>query len=83
MPPLTEERRKELVKRCNGEGEHAKVSIRNIRREAIEEIKKLQKEGLSEDAGKDAETEVQALTDKHIVLVEKHLAAKEKEIMVV
>jgi ribosome recycling factor len=83
MPPLTEERRKELVKRCNGEGEHAKVSIRNIRREAIEEITKLQKEGLSEDAGKDAETEVQALTDKHIVLVEKHLAAKEKEIMVV
>jgi ribosome recycling factor len=83
MPPLTEERRKELVKRCNAEGEHAKVSVRNIRREAIEEIKKLQKEGLSEDAGKDAETEVQALTDKHIVLVEKHLAAKEKEIMVV
>ncbi len=83
MPPLTEERRKELVKKCNGEGEHAKVSVRNIRREAIEEIKKLQKEGLSEDAGKDAETEVQALTDKHILLVEKHLAAKEKEIMVV
>jgi ribosome recycling factor len=83
MPPLTEERRKELVKRCNVEGEHAKVSVRNIRREAIEEIKKLQKEGLSEDAGKDAETEVQALTDKHIVLVDKHLAAKEKEIMVV
>ena len=83
LPPLTEERRKELVKRCNGEGEHAKVSIRNIRREAIEDIKKLQKEGLSEDAGKDAEVEVQALTDKHIALVEKHLAAKEKEIMVV
>ena len=83
LPPLTEERRKELVKRCNGEGEHAKVSIRNIRREAIEDIKKLQKEGLSEDAGKDAEAEVQVLTDKHIALVEKHLAAKEKEIMVV
>ena len=83
LPPLTEERRKELVKRCNGEGEHAKVSIRNIRREAIEDIKKLQKDGLSEDAGKDAEVEVQALTDKHIALVEKHLAAKEKEIMVV
>lgn len=83
LPPLTEERRRELVKRCNGEGEHAKVSIRNIRREAIEDIKKLQKEGLSEDAGKDAEAEVQVLTDKHIALVEKHLAAKEKEIMVV
>ena len=83
MPPLTEERRKELVKRCNGEGEQAKISVRNIRREAIEEIKKLQKDGLSEDAGKDAEAEVQALTDKHIALVEKHLVAKEKEIMVV
>ncbi len=83
MPPLTEERRKELVKRCNGEGEQAKISVRNIRREAIEDIKKLQKEGLSEDAGKDAEAEVQALTDKHIALVEKHLAAKEKEIMIV
>jgi ribosome recycling factor len=83
LPPLTEERRKELVKRCNGEGEHAKVSIRNIRRDAIEDIKKLQKDGLSEDAAKDAEAEVQVLTDKHIALVEKHLAAKEKEIMVV
>jgi ribosome recycling factor len=83
LPPLTEERRKELVKRCNAEGEHAKVSIRNIRRDAIEDIKKLQKDGLSEDAAKDAEAEVQVLTDKHIALVEKHLAAKEKEIMVV
>ena len=57
LPPLTEERRKELVKRCNGEGEHAKVAIRNIRRENIEAIKKLQKEGLSEDICKDAEKE--------------------------
>ncbi|MCP9752172.1 ribosome recycling factor [Ferruginibacter sp. HRS2-29] len=83
LPPLTEERRKELVKRCNGEGENAKVSIRNIRRDAIEDIKKLQKDGLSEDECKDAEVEAQALTDKFISLVEKHLAAKEKEIMVV
>lgn len=83
LPPLTEERRKELVKKCNGEGEQAKVSIRNIRREAIEDIKKMQKDGLSEDASKEAEAEVQAITDKHIVLVEKHLAAKEKEIMAV
>jgi ribosome recycling factor len=81
LPPLTEERRKELVKRCNGEGESAKISIRNIRRVAIEDIKKLQKEGLSEDAAKDAETEAQAMTDKHIVLIEKLLVAKEKEIM--
>jgi len=83
LPPLTEERRKELVKRCNGEGEHAKISVRNIRRDAIEHIKKLQKDGLSEDAAKDAEADVQGITDKFIVLVEKHLDAKEKEIMVV
>ncbi|HLK29559.1 MAG TPA: ribosome recycling factor [Puia sp.] len=81
MPPLTEERRKEFVKRANGEGEHSKVAIRNIRRDAIEEIKKLQKEGLSEDASKDAEKKMQEITDKYISLVEKHLAAKEKEIM--
>ena len=83
LPPLTEERRKELVKRCNGEGENAKISIRNIRRDAIEQIKKLQKDGLSEDAAKDGETEVQDLTNRFINLVEKHLEAKEKEIMVV
>jgi ribosome recycling factor len=81
LPPLTEERRRELVKKCNGEGEHAKVSVRNIRRDAIEQIKKLQKEGVSEDACKDAEQEAQDLTDRFILLVEKHLAAKEKEIM--
>ncbi len=83
LPPLTEERRKELVKRCNSEGENGKVSVRNIRREAIEQIKKLQKEGLSEDAAKDAETDVQELTNRFISLIEKHLEAKEKEIMAV
>jgi ribosome recycling factor len=81
MPPLTEERRKEFVKRANGEGEQSKVAIRSIRRESIEQIKKLQKEGLSEDEAKDAEKSIQELTDKFISLVEKHLAAKEKEIM--
>src|SRR5215212_7706061 len=81
LPPLTEERRKELVKKCQSEGEHSKIAIRNIRRDAIEHIKKLQKNGLSEDAGKDAETDVQNLTDKFISAVEKHLSAKEKEIM--
>lgn len=83
LPPLTEERRRELVKRVNGEGEHAKVAIRNIRRDAIENIKKLQKEGLSEDSAKDAEADVQAITDKFIVLVDKHCAVKEKEIMAI
>lgn len=81
LPPLTEERRKELVKKSGGECEHSKVAIRNIRRDAIEQIKKLQKDGLSEDEAKDAEKEMQDVTDKFIVLVEKHLEAKEKEIM--
>ena len=81
MPPLTEERRKEFVKRAGGEGEQSKVAIRSIRRDAIEQIKRLQKDGLSEDEAKDAEKEIQDITDKNIVLVEKHLAAKEKEIM--
>ena len=83
LPPLTEERRRELVKRCNGEGENGKVSIRNIRRDGIEQIKKLQKNGLSEDAAKDAESDVQDITNRYIALIEKHLEAKEKEIMVV
>ncbi|HZH01726.1 MAG TPA: ribosome recycling factor [Flavisolibacter sp.] len=83
LPPLTEERRRELVKRCQGEGEHAKVAVRNIRRDAIENIKKLQKNGLSEDAAKDAEADVQDLTNRFIVKVEKHLEAKEKEIMAI
>jgi ribosome recycling factor len=83
MPPLTEERRKELVKRSHGEGEHTKVAIRNIRRDAMEQVKKLQKNGLSEDIAKDAEKNIQEMTDRYIVLVDKHLAAKEKEIMTV
>lgn len=81
LPPLTEERRKELVKKCNGEGENAKISIRNIRRDSIEQIKKLQKDGVSEDECKSAEITIQETTDKFIALVEKHLVAKEKEIM--
>jgi ribosome recycling factor len=83
LPPLTEERRRELVKRSQGEGEHSKVAIRNIRREAIESIKKAQKNGLSEDAAKDAEEDIQVITDRYITAVEKHLVTKEKEIMVV
>ena len=81
LPPLTEERRKEFVKRSNGEGEQAKIAIRNIRRDAIEQIKKAQKEGLSEDEAKEAEAEIQTITDSHISLIEKHLVVKEKEIM--
>ncbi|HEU5054620.1 MAG TPA: ribosome recycling factor [Hanamia sp.] len=81
LPPLTEERRREFVKRSNAEGEQAKVAIRNIRRDAIEQVKKAQKEGLSEDEAKEAEEEIQSITNTHISLIEKHLAAKEKEIM--
>jgi ribosome recycling factor len=80
LPPMTEERRKEIVKRVQNEGEHSKVAIRNIRRDAIEQVKKMQKNGLSEDIATDAEKEIQEMTNKFIALIEKHLAAKEKEI---
>ena len=83
LPPLTEERRKELVKKVNGEGEHAKVAIRSIRRDAIEQIKKEQKEGLSEDVAKDGESRVQGLTDKFISIVDQRCKDKDKEIMTI
>ncbi|CAN5232601.1 ribosome recycling factor [soil metagenome] len=83
MPPLTEERRRELVKKASAEGEQSKVAGRNIRRDTLEAIKKLQKDGLSEDAAKDAEKDIQAITDKYTNLIDKHLAAKEKEMMAV
>ncbi len=83
LPPLTEERRRELVKRVNGEGEQAKIAVRSIRRESIEDIKKQQKEGLSEDAAKDGETKAQGITDKHIALIDQYCKDKEKEIMTI
>lgn len=83
LPPLTEERRKELVKKSHNEGETSRVGIRSGRRDAIEAIKKLQKEGLSEDEAKDLENNIKELTDKYIALVDKHLATKEKEIMAI
>lgn len=83
LPPLTEERRKELVKRVYGEGETAKVAIRSIRRDNIEQVKKLQKDGLSEDIAKDGEARIQGVTDKNIVLVDQHCKDKEKEIMTI
>lgn len=81
LPPLTEERRKEFVKKSNSEGEQAKIVIRNIRRDAIEQVKKAQKEGVSEDAAKEAEAAIQEITDNNIVLIDKYLSVKEKEIM--
>jgi ribosome recycling factor len=83
IPPLTEDRRKALVKQTRSEGEDAKISIRNARRDAIDGLKKEIKNGLAEDAEKDAEAEVQKIHDKYIKKVEEVLAAKEKEIMTV
>jgi ribosome recycling factor len=83
LPPLTEERRKEFVKKVMAEGEHAKIAIRNIRRDGMEAVKKLQKEGLSEDGVKEAEGRIQVITDKKIVEIDHHCAAKERELMTV
>lgn len=83
LPPLTEERRQQLAKQCKGEAENAKVSIRNARRDAIDTLKKQVKEGMPEDAEKDAEAEAQKLHDKYIRQIDEVYAKKEKEIMTV
>jgi ribosome recycling factor len=83
VPVLTEDRRKDLIKQAKNEAEHARVGIRNSRKDANDEIKKLEKDGLSEDLAKDAMGKIQALTDAYIKKVDEHLDRKEKEIMVV
>lgn len=83
IPPLTEERRKQLAKQCKGEGETAKVSIRNARRDAIDALKKAVKDGMPEDEQKDGEAKLQKVHDKYVKKLEDLLAAKEKEIMTV
>lgn len=83
IPPLTEERRKQLGKQCKGEGETAKVSVRNARRDAIDALKKSVKDGLAEDAQKIGEEKLQKIHDKYIKQMDDMLAAKEKEIMTV
>lgn len=83
VPPLTEERRRDLVKKAKTEAENAKVSIRNLRRTANEMAKDLEKEGLPEDESKKLQDEIQKLTDSYIEKVDKHLALKEKDIMTV
>ena len=83
IPPLTEERRKQLVKQCGKEEEQAKVSVRNARRDILEKLKKGVKDGLAEDAEKDAEAKLQKMHDKYIKKIEDLMAAKEKEIMTV
>ncbi|MEG1649988.1 MAG: ribosome recycling factor [Rikenellaceae bacterium] len=83
VPPLTEERRKMLVKQVKTEVEAAKVALRNARRDAIELVKKSQKDGMPEDVAKDTEMEIQKLVDKFIKDADSTSAAKEKEIMTV
>ena len=79
VPPLTEERRKELAKHAKAETESTKVTIRNARQEGMKDLKKL--EGISEDIIKDSETKIQELTDKYVKISDEHLKAKEADIM--
>lgn len=84
MPAMTEERRKELTKVVRGEGEAAKIAVRNLRRDANEGVKKLVRDKLaSEDDHKRSETEIQRVTDRHILAIEQLVAAKEQDIMAV
>ena len=83
IPPLTEERRKELVKQVRAEAETARISLRNARREAVDAFKKAQKEGMPEDESKDGETQSQKLLEKFSKALDEVLAKKEKEIMTV
>ena len=84
MPPMSEERRKEMTKLARNEGESAKVAVRNLRRDANEGVKKLVKDKLaSEDDQKRSEAEIQKITDRHIAEIDALVAAKEQEIMAV
>jgi len=83
VPPLTEERRKELIKKAKNSGENAKVVVRNARRDAIEQLKKLIKEGLPEDVEKDDETLIQKETDAATKKIDELISTKEKEILTV
>ncbi|PKP43738.1 MAG: ribosome recycling factor [Bacteroidetes bacterium HGW-Bacteroidetes-13] len=83
VPPLTEERRRDLVKQAKAEAEDAKISIRSARKDGNTEVKKLEKEGLSEDLAKDVEQTIQTLTDNYIKKIDEILATKEREILTV
>ena len=83
IPPLTEDRRKALVKQCKAEAENAKVSVRNARRDAIDGLKKAIKQGMPEDVEKDSEANVQKIHDKYLRKIDDLFAAKEKEILTV
>jgi len=83
VPPLTEERRKDLAKKARVEAENCKIALRTLRKEANDAVKKLKTNGLPEDEGKEGETKIQVLTDSFVTTCEKHLEVKEKEIMTV
>jgi ribosome recycling factor len=83
IPPLTEERRRDLVKKAKAEGEHAKVGIRNNRKDALDMVRDLKNDGLSEDMVKDAENEVQNITNAFIKRVDDQVDAKERDIMTI
>jgi ribosome recycling factor len=83
IPPLTEERRKDLVKQTKNEAEECRISLRTARREANEKVKKMLKDGLPEDAAKNAETSIQNILNEYSAKVDKHIEVKEKEIMTV
>jgi ribosome recycling factor len=83
VPPLTEERRRDLVKRAKAESEHAKVGVRNNRKDALDMVKDLKSEGLSEDMSKDAESEIQNITNAFVKKVEDLVELKEKDIMTI
>lgn len=83
VPPLTEERRRDLVKKAKAEGEHAKVGVRNNRKDALDMVKELKADGLSEDLAKDAENQVQTITDSYIKKVDEQIELKEKDIMTI
>ena len=84
MPPMSEERRKEMTKLVRTEGESAKIAVRNLRRDANEAVKKLVKDKLaSEDDQKRAETDIQKVTDRHVIAIDQMVAGKEQEILAV
>ncbi len=83
LPPVTEERRKELVKQVRGEGESARIALRSIRRDGVEAFKKSQKDGMPEDEAKDGETKIQKLVDKFSKMIDTSIEKKEAEVMTV
>ena len=83
VPPLTEERRRDLVKQAKSEGENTKIIIRNVRKDSNEAFKKMKKDGLAEDLAKDAEDSMQKLTDSYIAKIDELIKKKEADIMVV